>query len=197
VTVRRRSIRIGTAVTVAVVSLSGCAGGGNEHAPATTTARPAGSQLEARLAGAGYTVRDGVATAPLRPRPAGAFVVSDVDWAVPGKSSFSVAVYVFRSPAGANGFAHAASARIAPITSAFRSFAKGHVMEVRGTHLYVGFTSMEPNICGAFGLCAAFTTPYSGYGTTVCSGPANARCIGPGALPRTDFERLIARAEGA
>jgi hypothetical protein len=69
-------------------------------------------------------------------------------------------------------------------------------MEMRATHLYVAFTSMDPVICGAFGLCAAFTTQNSGYGMTMCLGaPPHLRCRGPGSLPRADVRKVIATAE--
>jgi hypothetical protein len=85
---------LGGLLVLIVFVAAGCGGGSrsSETEAETTATNDAAAPLRARLVRNGYTLDDRVATALLRPRPTGWFLVRDVDWAATGNTSFSVAV---------------------------------------------------------------------------------------------------------
>ena len=173
-----------------VVGLTAC-GSATKKEPKTAATNPAIAAMRARLAAAGYTVRNTVAITGLRPRPEEAFSLAEVDFTSP--HTFSVAVYAFLSAARARRFGAAVAAKLAPLAREYpKSFAVEHALKVVGAHVYFAFTESDPTICSAVGLCAS----YPNVGTARCSFVTGSKqCVLPPAVPTADFDKLVGTAE--
>ena len=148
--------------------------------------------LQARLVGAGYTVKGNVGIRGLHPSPTQAFSVNDVDFTTP--HTFWVAVYVFRSPAAATLFAKAVGAKLAPTAREFpKPFAAEHKLKLVRAHVYFAFTEMDQSICAYLGLCV----DYMNEGAAHCvESVGGLKCTQPPGVPVGDFDKLVATAEG-
>jgi hypothetical protein len=174
-----------------VLGLTACGSATKKASKPVAVSDPSIVAMRARLSAAGYTVRNAIAIASLRPRPEQAFSLDEVDFTSP--HTFSVAVYVFPSAAAARGFGKAVAAKLAPLTDRYpKSFAVEHALRVVGAHVYFAFTESDPMICPELGLCAS----YSYVGTTRCSSVAGSeQCVLPPPVPIGAFDKLVAMAE--
>lgn len=142
---------------------------------AVATAR----HVRSRLVAAGYQQGGRVTDIRLRPKPAATFAVRDVDFA--STHTFSVAVYVFRSGAAASRFTAAAKRRLTadPFLARHPALLDDYELRDVAAHVYFGFTSMDPQLCAPFGLCAT-SAVYGPFPTCdpsgACSGGGRSRC---------------------
>jgi hypothetical protein len=121
--------------------------------------------------------------------PSAALAVRDVDFASP--HTFSVAIYVFPSPRLASRFYVAAKHTLASDDS-IRLFPKTrneYGFRVVGSHVYFGFTSMDPTLCDSFGLCASFRN----YGPQPSCGGGTCTGSGPPPLSNREFARVVSK----
>lgn len=174
-----------------VVGLTACGSGTMKGPKPVAVTSPAIVAMRARLVAAGYTVRNTIAIAGLRPRPEQAFSLDEVDFTSP--HTFSVAVYVFSSANAATEFGEAVTAKLAPSVKKYpKSFAVEHALKVVGAHVYFAFTESDPMICSELGLCAS----YPNVGMARCSSVLGSmRCVLPPAVSIGAFDKLVATAE--